>query len=218
MVVAAAAIVAAGTVATGAISSASSSGQRKAAANLANKQAEAAQWQSLIARDLFQETRPLRVAGQSQLGRFLRTGEAPTALIPAFAPVRETAESQYDVARENILGRTGSRGGLLSQQLGQLELDRAQTISGLEAPLRQELFNKGLAVGFQQPALAMTGLQGAGAGFGGAAGTFGQLAQQAAQQQQNWGSSAGSAAALAAMLAKKQQQAGGAGGGSASVW
>lgn len=61
-------------------------------------------------------------------------GPAIGALSGAFdtslsAPERETIEGQFGQARENIIGQSGARGGMLQKQLVGLDTARAQDVS-----------------------------------------------------------------------------------------
>ena len=135
------------------------------------------------------------------------SGLLPPSLIPAFAPLREATEEQFDVARENLLARSGARGGQLTQALQDIETGRAQAIGALEAPLRQDLFNQALSLSFGQVPVAQQGLSSATAGLT-------QLAGIQAQQQAAQGQAAGSLVGLALKLALK---GGGGGAGATSV-
>lgn len=125
-------------------------------------------------------------------------GVIPPSLLPVFAPLREATEAQFDVARENILGRTGARGGQLTQALSDVETGRAQAIGGLEAPLRQQLFNQALGISFGVPS-------GSQAGLASATQALTQLASIASQQQAAQGAAGGSLLSLGLKLALKNQ-------------
>jgi hypothetical protein len=129
---------------------------------------------------------------------FLSTGELPEFLQPApmFAGTREGLESQFDVARENILSRTGSRGGALQQALADVEIGRATSIGGLgadiaekESALKRELFGQAQGLAFGTPQQSMAGL-------GSAGNLFSSLAQQSAAQQAAQQRTMGSSTAL----------------------
>ena len=123
-------------------------------------------------------------------------GALPPSLLPAFAPLREATEAQFDVARQNIIGRTGARGGQLREALRDLEVNRAQAIGGLEAPLRQGLFNQALGVSFGQiPAIQ--------AGLGAAGSSLAQIAGAQMQQQAASGEATGQLEGIALKAALK---------------
>jgi hypothetical protein len=177
--------------------------------NKASNQAEdAANLQAQIAKQLFDEASPLRSANLNELAEYARTGVLPTALRtsldPLYATGREGLESQYSVARENLLSQNPSRGGQLNQQLAELDKARAGSVGRLrsdilgqyELPLRQNLFTLGVNTGLGQ---STQGLQ----GLGSSAQNFMSLANTAAQQYGQAGQSAGG---LLALLLRQQQQ------------
>lgn len=127
-----------------------------------------------IARGLYEQTQPLRTETTGQLADFVRTGEAPQAISPVFGKLyrtgREDLESQYNRAREDIVERIPLRGGQLNQELADLEQSRAAQVGRLEtdieAPLRTQLYQAAMGIGFGQPPTVLQGLQGAGGLFG----------------------------------------------------
>ena len=178
-------------------------------ANKAENRAEdAANLQAQIARQLFDEASPLRGTNLNELAQFAQTGQLPTALRtgldPLYATGREGLESQYGVARENILSSIPSRGGQLNRQLADLEKARAGAVGTLrsdilgkyELPLRQNLFKLGVDAGMGQ---SSTGLQ----GLGSSATNFMSLAGDASRQAGQSGAAAGG---LLALLLRQQQQ------------
>jgi hypothetical protein len=173
-----------------------------------NQASDAANLQAQIAAQLFNEASPLRGANLNELAQFAQTGQLPTALRtgldPLYATGREGLESQYNVARENLLSQTPSRGGQLNRQLAELERARASSVGRLqsdilgqyELPLRSQLFNLGVNTGLGQ---STQGLQ----GLGTSAQNFMGLANTAAQQYGQAGQSAGG---LLALLLRQSQQ------------
>lgn len=127
----------------------------------------------------------------SQLLAILR-GESPS-MMAAFGPIRQTLESQFGRARENILGNTPIRGGQLGQSLANLEMSRASDIFGLESGIRRDAFNQALSAGFQLPQAAI--------------GNFTNLAQLQSQRsmmgQQGAGQKAGQMKGAITMMALK---------------
>lgn len=148
------------------------SGEQKVAST--RHQEELAMIQGQIAQDIYNQTQGLRDLGTGQLTRFLRTGESPAAISPVFGQLyregRQDLEDQYKVARQQILNETPSQGGQLNQQLANLAMNRARAASGLrtsiEAPLREQLFQGALGIGYGQPPIALSGLSSAGSQFG----------------------------------------------------
>ena len=173
-----------------------------------NRAEDAANLQAQIAKQLFDEASPLRGTNLNELAQFAQTGELPTALRtgldPLYATGREGLESQYNVARENILSQNPARGGQLNRQLADLEKARAGSVGTLrsnilgqyELPLRSNLFNLGVNTGLGQ---STQGLQ----GLGTSANNFMNLANTAAQQYGQAGAATGG---LLALLLRQSQQ------------
>lgn len=136
--------------------------------------------QNDIAKQLFDQSSPLRGQSLQQLLGFLQTGQIPQSLQVGLDQIytqgREGLESQYNVARENILGRTPSRGGQLNALLADLEGSRASQVGRLgadltaqyEYPLRTNLFSAATGLGTNQGSLALQGLGQAGNALSGA--------------------------------------------------
>jgi hypothetical protein len=163
----------------------SPSGQQKTRTSKA--QEDAAKQIRRIANEIFTQTAPLRQFSTSNLTNFLRDGTLPLALESGFerqlTTGREGLESQFGVARENILSRVPSRGGQLNEQLADLETSRAGRIGLLEADiegqrnaLRPGLFSSAISTGFGVPPQTIAGLNAA-------AGQFGNVAARAQQEQ-----------------------------------
>jgi hypothetical protein len=183
------------------------------------------------------ETDPARKFTLLHLQNFLDGGFLPRGIVPDqvpfdpnYAPVRDTIESQYQVARNNVIERAPVRGGTLGTALEQVEAARAHDLGsealteaqaraqaderyqyGVVAPVRASLFGRASEIATGQPTQQLAGLQGAAAISSTNAPTFGQagqltatLAGQSATQATAAGASTGSAAALAAYLKKQQ--------------
>lgn len=145
-------------------------------------QQEAAARLAEIGKELWESTRGLRKAGTGQLEDFLTTGRTPESLrMPIeglYREGREDLESQYNVAREQLLNQTPTEGGQLNDQLRDLSTSRAQSVGGLETnlkaklevPLAERMFQTALGVGFGQPPVAISGLSSAGGQYGAIAG------------------------------------------------
>lgn len=160
---------------------------------------DTAQRQQQLAQQMSETGTPFREAVTPQLLAILR-GESPS-LMSAFGPIRQSLESQYGRARENILENTPLRGGQLGQSLAGLEMGRASDVFGLESSIRQNAFNQALQAGFQLPQAASNIL-------GNAAGTFSNLG--ALQSQRNTAGQQGAGQFLGKLLSlgKKAPQAG----------
>src|SRR3990172_7554915 len=133
---------------------------------------EAAATQTDISRRLFGESTGLRKGIIGELEAILgfpqttQPGEEanrPTGVLEgAFRPAREALESQYGVAREQVLSSVPGRGGQLNQMLSDVALERAGAVSGLKGQLINQAFNQALGLSTQMPALALGGLGSAG--------------------------------------------------------
>lgn len=110
-------------------------------------------------------------------------GMRPTQL-PVFAPAREALESQFKVARENVIGTTPARGGQLNQALIDLEQNRAKAVAGVESDLAMKMFDTGAQIGFGAVPAGTSGLSQAVQGLSG-------LAQAQAQQETGKGAGMG---------------------------
>src|SRR3990172_7553634 len=129
---------------------------------------EAAATQTDISRRLFGESTGLRKGIIGELEAILgfpqttQPGEEanrPTGVLEgAFRPAREALESQYGVAREQVLSSVPGRGGQLNQMLSDVALERAGAVSGLKG----QLINQAFGLSTQMPALALGGLGSAG--------------------------------------------------------
>ena len=158
-------MVAVAVVAAGAISAGVSAYSSSKANKAANKQAKAAGTQAELARNLAEESDPLRseLLGQYEnfltlgilppayngsgeeantygLDEFLAGGEIPEAL--GFerntAYNRDVLEQQFQRARENTLNAAPAQGGRLADSLTDLEGQRALGITGLESQASQQ--------------------------------------------------------------------------------
>lgn len=146
---------------------------------------------------IMKQTSPLRSLTAANLAAVLGGGR--TDQLQVFAPEREALESQFGRAKENLIAG-GQQGGQLNRSLNDLNIARAQSVSGLEADVRRKAFEDSLRIGFGvAPSTVFPAYQGAqGALLG--------LSNQGAQQQAAAGSSLGSTAAIGALLAMKGQK------------
>jgi len=149
------------------------------------------------AEGILSQTAPLRAVTAASLFDTLTGGRNETLRV--FAPEREAVESQFSRARENIIGTTPARGGQLTRALADVEVARAQSVSGLEADVRKRAFEDALRTGFQvAPATVFPTFQGA-------TGTLAALASQGAELQAAGGAGLGQIAGLGAILAMKKK-------------
>jgi hypothetical protein len=122
--------------------------------------------QADISQRLFDETTPLRQsltgAAEARLGLqpTFPQGAGMAGLFGPSAPERQTAENQYNIAKQNIMGQ-GVRGSDLNRALAGNENNRAAAITGLEADATNRALNLGSSVAFQAPAQTLTGLSNA---------------------------------------------------------
>jgi len=177
------------------------------AAGAQGQASDAAALQAQIARQLFDEASGLRQTNLNSLNNFALTGNLPTPLATGLGRImttgREGLESQYNVARANILGGTPMRGGQLNAALADLEMRRAGSVGRLgadvlgqyELPLRQNVYNMGVNAGVGQSTTGLSAL-------GGSATNFMNLAQQAGKDASASGQATG---ALLALLLRNQQ-------------
>jgi hypothetical protein len=150
---------------------------------------------------------------------FFATQEIPELLQPRplppleknYAPARETLEDQFDLAREQLIAKSGGRGGALLKALRLMETDRAKNIGALSADLarqqqlrddqqvlqenalRQTLFGQGIQLAYGSVPTAMNA-------FGNAASMYAGLAQSGQASAAANLRAAGSSTALALAL------------------
>ena len=140
--------------------------------------------------EMYKASGPLRDSLYPQMQNVLQGGYDVTQnpqYRPAYTLARGPLESQYNVARENVMGST-PRGGGLTKALTGIEQSRAQQVGSLPSQIGggilSDLTNKAYGTAFSVPGQAMQGL-------GSAASTFGsrQSAQMQAHAQANAGKS-----------------------------
>jgi hypothetical protein len=138
---------------------------------------------------LFDQSQPLR---QQQLGMFgdVMSGKFDPTTSPMFAPIFSSAkgatESQYNLARDAVLGGT-ARGGAQTGALGDVEMARAGTMSSLPAQISQGIIQDmmGKAYGSVFPESGASSAQSAMSGFGTMAGIQQNRELMDMQQQQS---------------------------------
>jgi len=141
-----------------------------------------------IAGETYKETAPIRDTLLLQMQDFLKGGDpskSPT-FAPLYANARAGIESQYNVARDNILSGTPRGGGQINALAG-MELDRAGNIDNAQNTIASNIFNdilqKTYGVAFNAPQQSMAGLGQAGASY---ADRYGAANQAYSAQQKNW--------------------------------
>jgi hypothetical protein len=162
---------------------------------------EVAKAQTEMAKQLFEETQPLREGAISEFQTWL-SGEPIDSTI--YRPYRSTLEDQYKIARENMLASTQS-GGMQSQLLSDLERGRAKDIANIEGSLRGNMFQSMLSPAFGTPSVSLGGLGQAGSTLASI-----QAAQAQAQGAKKGGAGQGLGLLGAGLLSAST---GGAGGG-----
>jgi hypothetical protein len=127
--------------------------------------------QAAIAKDLYNSTGSIRNPLIERYGDLVQGNLDPTAnpiYNPAFTQMKRANEEQYGIARQNILD-TLPQGGVLQNQLGNLEMQRAQGMeTGLNDLVQRIIGDEygkayGMATGAPQQAGQM--LQGAQSGY-----------------------------------------------------
>lgn len=148
---------------------------------------------SQVANEYYRNTAPLREEFLKQ-GMGVLQGTQPAETLPGvqglLGSVRPGIESQYNVARDNILAST-PKGGGLTQALTNLESSRAGNLSEARTQILSDAVNKWLAQtyggAFGAPGQAMQGLTGAAGSY---ASRYGS---NAAAQADRYGSYVGGA-------------------------
>ena len=150
--------------------------------------------QTSDARGIMAQTGPLRSLTAGNLASVLAGGR--TDNLRVFAPERESLEGQFTQAKNNIIAQ-GERGGMLDRSLADVNIARAQAVSGLESNVRQKAFEDALRIGYGvAPSVSFPAFQGA-------SNTLSGLAGMGMQQQASGGAGLGSVAALGALLTMK---------------
>jgi hypothetical protein len=129
--------------------------------NKKKKEERPEQTQARIARELFSQSDPTRTALFERSEDFLSDPGAVYDL-PGFAAVKDTTESQYARARENIIAST-PEGGALTSALADLERNRASDLVQGTARLGENELSRSLALSTGTTGAALTSLGSAGA-------------------------------------------------------
>lgn len=140
------------------------------------------------------QTAPLRAITAADLASVLTGGR--TGNLRVFAPERESLEQQFSRARDNLVAG-GSRGGVLTHSLNDLNIARAQSVSGLDADVRRRAFEDALRIGFGAAPQTIF------PAFSGSANVLSNLANTGANEAAAGGAGLGSAAGVGALLALK---------------
>lgn len=136
---------------------------------------DAANTASMIAKELYTSTGPLRASFMDEF-KGLSEGEMPfgsNAWNSMFSAARGPIEDQYGRARENILA-TNPTGGGMFENLANIETEKAGTLGGISAQYLSDFLNKAYGAAWQTPQTSMAGL--------GSVMNFGTGAMQAAEQ------------------------------------
>ena len=140
------------------------------------------------------QTSPLRSLTAANLAAVLSGGR--TDNLRVFAPERETVEQQFTRGRENLIAG-GVRGGSLDRSLADLEVGRAQTLSGMESDVRRRAFEDAIRVGFgAAPNTAFPA-------FAGSANVLSRLAASGDANAASGGAGLGQLAGIGALLSLK---------------
>ena len=131
--------------------------------------------QANIANQLWSTTQPVR-SNLLDTMTDATSGNFNMADYPAFAPLKQNAETQYGNAQENIMGMM-PQGGQLYDALAQNENARAGAMTNMGGDIFQQIMNQAQQASFQTPAQSMQGL--------GQASQSEQFGQQ--QNNQMWG-------------------------------
>lgn len=156
--------------------------------------------QTSSAEGILGQTGPLRAQTAGNLAAVLAGGR--TNNLRVFAPEREAVEQQFSRARDNLI-EGGARGGVLTHSLNDLNIARAQTVSGQDADVRKRAFEDAIRIGFGAAPSAVF------PAFQGSANILANLASQGGAQAAAGGAGLGSVAGLGALLALKNGKGGG---------
>lgn len=121
---------------------------------------ELARQAGAMSADYYGKTAPMRNSLITRLTDFMKGNLDPTASA-MYAPIKMTAERQYDTAREKTLEDL-PRGGALYESLSNLAGQKAQTITDMISQIVQDEYNKAYAMGQGSQQVAASGITGAG--------------------------------------------------------
>ena len=113
-----------------------------------------------IAQQMFKESTPIREPLFADLTDFLGGG-FDIGESPMWSPGKAAIEDQYQIARENILANLPV-GGQLNEQLANLDIGRASSLTDLIGQIQQDMYNKAYGVATQTPQTSIAGLLGSG--------------------------------------------------------
>lgn len=151
----------------------------------------ATQLQADIARQLFQQTDPLRRSLIDRSQQFV-SGNLDVTNSPVFSGFKSGVESSFDSAKDRIIDIT-PRGGALIEALTNLEGERARTLSQGRGAIAGDELSRAMSLG--------TGIESSISGLGSAGAIQAALAQAEANRQSGMFSALG--AGLGALAGNK---------------
>jgi hypothetical protein len=110
-----------------------------------------------MANQMYNQTQPLRQGFFDEWNQMNATGNPSAAMNTGYGVLRNPSESQYNVARQNVIG-SNPKGGGLFDQLTNVETSRANSLSQVMANLYQDERNKIYGTAMGEPQVSMSGL------------------------------------------------------------
>lgn len=158
-----------------------------------NASTASTEWLTNMSKGYYNQTAPMRNELIGNLTNFLQGNNDPTAS-PMYAPIKMTAERQYQTAREQAM-EDMPMGGALYDSLANIAGQRAKSITDMISQVVQDEYNKAYSMGQGSQQVSA-------AGVGAGAQSSNQLLSALASQQQAGASGVGNAVGLISALAK----------------
>lgn len=109
-----------------------------------------------MARQLWTETSGVRAPLIEQMTSAV-SGDFDPGTSPIFAPQKRAIESQYGVAKDNLLASMPA-GGAMTSAMADLESNRANSLADMMGSIYQDQLNKAYGASFNAPGQAIQGL------------------------------------------------------------
>jgi hypothetical protein len=119
--------------------------------------ADATKFLTEMSKDYYNQTAGMRGGLINNLSRFISGNYDPTAS-PMYGPAKMTAERQYNTARNQVMSDTPT-GGALYESLGNLQGQKANTMTDLMSKIISDEYGKAYSMGQGSQTVAAAGVQ-----------------------------------------------------------
>jgi hypothetical protein len=158
-----------------------------------NASTESTKFLTDMSKNYYNQTAGLREGLVNRFTNFINNGMDPTTSAQ-YAPIKMTAERQYQTAMDDLMSKTPA-GGALYEGMANLGGQKAGTITDMISKIIQDEYNKAYAMGQGSQSVAASGVQSG-------ATASNQLLSSLAQQQGAGAQGTGNAVALVGSLLK----------------